>query len=104
LTNKEITSPINVNLFFNAPDGTNIFATCSLSKIFEKGVIDLKCIIPPNFFNDNIYSIDVMVVTNSEAALEVKETLVIEGFETPRDIGWLGKFPGFIRPSFEWLT
>jgi lipopolysaccharide transport system ATP-binding protein len=103
-TNKEIVSPININLFFNAPDGTNIFATCSTSKIFDKGIIVMKCKIPANFFNDNVYTIDIMAVTNSEAVLEVKETLVIEGFEPPRDMGWLGKFPGFIRPSFEWLT
>ena len=103
-TNKKISSPINVNLFFNAPDGTNIFATCSMSKIFDIGVIDLKCIIPANFLNDNVYTIDIMAVTNSEPVLEVKETLIIEGFEPPRDIGWLGKFPGFIRPSFEWFT
>src|SRR5450432_4109797 len=103
-TNKEILSPISINLFFNAPDGTNIFATGSMSKIFDKGIVDLKCIIPSNFLNDNVYAIDIMAVTNSEAILEVKESLVIEGFEPPRNIGWLGKFPGFIRPSFEWAV
>jgi lipopolysaccharide transport system ATP-binding protein len=103
-TNKEILTPINVNLFFNAPDGTNIFATCSMSKVFEKGTFELRCIVPANFLNDNIYAIDIMVVTNSGAILEVKESLIIEGIEPPREVGWLGKFPGFIRPSFEWLT
>ncbi len=101
-TNIEISTPININLFFNAPDGTNIFATCSESKIFSRGNVDLRCKIPANFLNDNIYTIDIMAVTNSEPILEVKESLIIEGYEPVRDIGWLGKFPGFVRPSFEW--
>jgi lipopolysaccharide transport system ATP-binding protein len=103
-TNKEISTPININLFFNAPDGTNIFATCSDSKVYNKGIIDLKCKIPPNFLNDNIYSIDVMAVTNSEPILEVKDSFIIEGLEPIREIGWLGKFPGVIRPFFEWTS
>jgi lipopolysaccharide transport system ATP-binding protein len=104
LTNKDIFTPMNVNLFFNTPDGTNIFATCSLQKEFKKGDLNLKCKIPANFLNDNLYSIDIMAVSNSEPVLEVKDSLVIEGLEPSRGIGWLGKFPGFIRPSFEWLV
>ncbi len=99
LTNKDISTPMNVNLFFNSPDGTNIFTTCSVAKEFRKGIIELKCKIPPNFLNDNLYSIDIMAVSNSAPILEVKESLIIEGIEPSRDIGWLGKFPGFIRPS-----
>jgi lipopolysaccharide transport system ATP-binding protein len=101
-TNKEISTPININLFFNAPDGTNIFATCSDSKVYDKGNVDLRCKIPANFLNENIYNIDIMAVTNSESVLEVKESLTIEGFEPAREGSWLGKFPGFVRPSFEW--
>jgi len=101
-TNKAVSSPINVNLFFNTPDGTNIFATCSVSTEFAKGEIRLKCLIPANILNDNIYSIDVMVVTNSAAILFVKEILIIEGIEPARGEGWLDKFPGYIRPLFEW--
>jgi lipopolysaccharide transport system ATP-binding protein len=102
-TNKNIVTPINVNLFFNALDGTNIFATCSMSKVFNKGTMDLKCKIPGNFLNDNIYSIGVMAVTNSEPILDIREALLIQGYEPPRETGWLGKFPGFVRPAFEWV-
>jgi lipopolysaccharide transport system ATP-binding protein len=101
-TNKEIDTPLNINLFFNSSDGTNIFATCSSSKIFEKGDVEVTCKVPSNFLNDNIYSIEVMLVTNSEPILDIRESLIIEGLEPPREIGWLGKFPGFIRPAFEW--
>ena len=104
LINKTIDSPLNINLFFNAPDGTNVFATCSMSQVFKKDEIELRCKIPANFFNDNIYSIDIMGVTDSKPILEIKEALLIEGLEPPREAGWLGKFPGYVRPVFEWTV
>jgi lipopolysaccharide transport system ATP-binding protein len=100
--NKTVTSPINVNLFFNTLDGVNIFATCSASYNLPQTDVVLKCLIPANILNDNIYSIDVMIVTNSEALLTVRETLLIEGIEPPRPGGWLDKFPGLVRPEFVW--
>jgi lipopolysaccharide transport system ATP-binding protein len=103
-TNKEITTPVNINLFFNAPDGTNIFATCSVPRVFNKETAHLKCKIPANFLNDNVYSIDVMAVSDSTTILEVKEALIIEGIESSREGEWMGKFPGFIRPSLEWVS
>jgi hypothetical protein len=33
---------------------------------------------------------------------EAKEALAIEGIEPPRQAGWLGKFPGYIRPELKW--
>ena len=101
-TNISVSSPISVNLFFNTPDGTNIFATCSMSQEFAEGDIILKCLIPANVLNDNIYNIDVMIVANSTSILFVKETLIIEGIEPEREGWWLGKFPGLVRPMFEW--
>jgi lipopolysaccharide transport system ATP-binding protein len=102
LTNRKVFSPINVNIFFNHLDGTNIFATCSTKRQFDIGPMNLKCRIPANFLNDNIYSLSIMVVTESNSILDVNEALVIEGFEPPREAGWLGKFPGYVRPKFEW--
>jgi len=102
LTNLTIETPINVNIFFNAPDSSNIFATCSMSQIFKKGDFHLVCDIPANFLNDNIYILDVMVVTNDTSVLLVKDTITLEGIEPPRNSSWLGKFPGYIRPTFNW--
>lgn len=102
LTNLAIGTPININLFFNAPDGTNIFTTCSIGRVFEKGDMHLTCNIPANFLNDNIYSLDVMAVTNDASALLVKDAMTIEGEEPTRDSAWLGKFPGYLRPFLIW--
>jgi lipopolysaccharide transport system ATP-binding protein len=103
-TNKEISTPVNINLFFNTPDGTNIFATCSIPEVFNKETAYLKCKIPANFLNDNVYSIDVMAVTEYTTILLVREALTIEGIEPSREGEWMGKFPGFIRPTLEWIS
>jgi lipopolysaccharide transport system ATP-binding protein len=102
LSNIAIDTPVNVNIFFNAPDGSNIFATVSMSRIFERGLIHLICEIPANFLNDNIYILDVMVVTNDATVLFVKEVITLEGSEPARNSAWLGKFPGYLRPSLNW--
>ncbi|HEY4062586.1 MAG TPA: polysaccharide ABC transporter ATP-binding protein [Puia sp.] len=102
LTNHSVDTPINVNLFFNAPDNTNIFATCSMVKSFDKGAMHLVCEVPGNFLNDNIYAIDVMSVTNESPILHVKDALTIEGAEPARNSAWLDKFPGYVRPALLW--
>lgn len=95
---------INVNLFFNTLEGTLIFATCSDSLYFKKGAATYHCTIPAYTLNDNIYSIDLMVVRHGAKILHhLKEIVSVEGVEVKRDGSWLEKFPGLIRPqTFEW--
>jgi hypothetical protein len=45
-----------------------------------------------------------MIVTDSTPILFVKETLIIEGIEPHRQGPWLEKFPGLIKPLFEWTV
>jgi lipopolysaccharide transport system ATP-binding protein len=95
---------INVNLFFNAPDGTLIFETCSTVEKFERGKSTYSCVIPAKTLNDNIYLIDLMVVARGPIVLHyIKNVLSLQGIEDKRSGGWLGKFPGLIRPQyFRW--
>jgi len=92
---------INVNLFFNTYEGSLIFATCSPVEKFNKGKAVYTCTIPANTLNDNTYIIDLMVVYKREASLMyLNGVLTIEGHEEKRDGGWLGKYPGMIRPQY----
>ena len=95
---------ININLFFNSIEGSTIFATCSKAEACTKGSYLYRCIIPANTLNDVFYNIDLMVVDNEEnALLHLKQIISIEGIEGKRSGGWLGKFPGLIRPIyFNW--
>ena len=95
---------VNVNLFFNTLEGSLIFATCSKPEKFDEGAFNYQCTIPAGTLNDNVYSIDVMVVENGEKALlHIKEAISIEGMESKRSGSWLAKFPGLIRPTnYKW--
>lgn len=92
---------INVNIFFNTIDGSTIFATCSQPEKCTKGTYKYSCIIPANTLNDIFYSIDLMVVENGQKHLiHLKQIISIEGIEDKRPGGWLGKYPGLIRPQY----
>ena len=95
---------INVNLFFNAVVGGVIFATCTKAEPLARGEYIYRCVIPANTLNNIGYSIDVMVVSDSNYIIHnQKYALSIKGIEQKRDIGWLGEFPGLIRPGyFNW--
>ena len=92
---------ININLFFNLSDGTNVFATCSEAGRLKKGAYIFKCTVPKDTLNNLIYSIDLMVVKGGVTVLaNLKEVLLLEGIEDKRDGDWLGDFPGMIRPTY----
>jgi len=92
---------INTNLFFNTIDGITIFAVCSPVDKFAMGAYIIKCIIPASTLNDINYVIDLMVVENGSVSLHhLKEIIIIEGVEGRRDGGWMGKFPGLVRPEY----
>jgi lipopolysaccharide transport system ATP-binding protein len=95
---------INVNLFFNTPDGSMVFVTCSLAERFEKGSSTYSCTIPAKTLNDNTYLIDLMIVAKETIILHnIKNVLSLQGNEDKRTGGWLEKFPGLIRPQyFNW--
>jgi len=92
----------NLNLFFNSPEGFNIFAVCSPVFNIEKEIYQIICNVPSEFLNDNLYFIDLMIVVNSQPVITFEEIFSIEGIEPKREGNWLGKFPGLIRPYFNW--
>ncbi|HRE41334.1 MAG TPA: ABC transporter ATP-binding protein [Ignavibacteria bacterium] len=100
--NKSIRGNFNINLLFNSPDGYNIFTVCSPVKNIDIGYHQYNCIIPENFLNDVVYYISVMFVNNANPILNFDNLLTIEGLEPPRVGSWLGKFPGLIKPKFQW--
>ncbi len=103
VTSERNYASINVNIFFNAPEGGIIFATCSLAEELKQGEYIYECKIPANILNDNLYAIDLMVVNeHSQAVHNIKDILLIQGIESYRDAAWMGKFPGLVKPLFDW--
>jgi lipopolysaccharide transport system ATP-binding protein len=94
---------LNINIFVQTLNSELIFVTCSEPSLLNKGDYTIKCTIPKNTLNDNIYKIGLMFVNNSKCIFENMDLINIEGIETRRNASWLEKFPGYIRPTyFNW--
>lgn len=101
ITSKRFVETININIFINTIEGTNIFATCSPADEQKIGTYNYQCVIPKDTLNDIFYSIDLMVVESGPKIIfDLKNILTIEGIEVRRDGAWLDKFPGLIRPQY----
>jgi lipopolysaccharide transport system ATP-binding protein len=63
----------------------------------------LVCRIPGNFLNDDTYQLYSYFLSDSMATLfQDKEMLTFEIKDIQRDMGYLGKVNGFVRPKLKW--
>ncbi len=66
-------------------------------------VTELTCHIPANLLNDNQYQVFVYFHTKDMKGLYYnKELVTFEIKDVKRDMGYLGKINGFLRPDLEW--
>lgn len=89
--------PIHVNLFFKA-EGEMAFVVSSKQFTADVGVYELEFQFPQHLFNNLTYQIDVMVIQRATGIITEKDVLTID-FIDMREIGWRGKFPGYVRPG-----
>lgn len=77
----------------------NVFKLSSLS-YSEAGRYTATCIVPPNFLNDDVYTIDVYLFQNRSIILmKLKNALQFEVKELNRDDEWYAKWIGVTRPN-----
>jgi len=68
----------------------------------SKGLCKSVCRIPAHFLNDGIYKIAMLIVENQEKVIfDFTETVTFEVNESRTPSSWHGKWPGFIRPQFD---
>ena len=94
---------INLSPHYLGPAGETLFAAPSPARAVEPGDTWFVCRIPADLLNDGIYSVRLLVVEEGSKVLQtVNDALVVEVHDLPREGGWLGKWPGMIRPQFDW--
>lgn len=94
----------NLSLHLFAITGECVFnvVTQKPIPILSKGVQKAKLIIPSNFLNTGVFTISVMVVKDSSKPLFNFEHILSFEVEEERDsTSWHGRFPGFVRPQFD---
>lgn len=86
-------------------EGVCVLATVSDAKARHRGLVRGRVQIPPNFLNAGIYKVSVMIVKDRSFSLfDYPDSLTVEVHEVERTGNWFGKWPGVVRPQFNWTT
>jgi lipopolysaccharide transport system ATP-binding protein len=93
---------LNISLHIYASTGECIFNVGTVPKILNKGVIQASLNIPGYFLNDGNYLVSFMVVKDKSIVLfNFEEVFNFEIADYREDTTWYGKWPGYVRPQFD---
>lgn len=93
---------ISVGFDLKTLKGDTLFGTGSFVESEPGKVTDIKCRIPGNFLNDELYQIHYYFHTQAMSMLYANDLLVFEVKDIERNSGYLGKISGLIRPKLTW--
>jgi lipopolysaccharide transport system ATP-binding protein len=94
---------LNFSMHLYTAEGMCILNNGSNMFTGTKGLIKGCCHIPGNFLNNGIYRVMIMIVLDASVSLySLDDALIFEVHDIERDGNWYGKWPGVVRPSFEW--
>lgn len=93
---------INISLHLYTMDDVLVLASPSKPVKASNGMLRFKCRIPSGFLNSIAYRIELVYVNNSRSVFVFPNVMQFEITEPERKIEWFGKWPGAVRPKFEW--
>lgn len=92
---------LNVSLHIYASTGECIFNVGTEPKLLNKGVIQAQLTIPGYFLNDGNYIVSFMIVKDKSIVLfNFEEVFNFEIADYREETTWYGKWPGYVRPKF----
>jgi lipopolysaccharide transport system ATP-binding protein len=90
-------------MHFRNISGELIFISGSTHENVKPGKYKSIGHIPGEFLNSGIYSIELYFVKNiSNVLFNIADLMVFEVHDVERESGWLGEFPGAVRPKLQW--
>lgn len=93
---------INLSLLLYTASGVCIFNVATDSMPLRPGIHTSTLKIPGKFLNDDIYTINLLFVKDTNRIdLELRDLLTFEVSDVPRQGNWYGKWLGAVRPSLE---
>jgi lipopolysaccharide transport system ATP-binding protein len=93
---------LNISLHVYASTGECIFNISTPAINCDLGVIKASTEIPSNFMNDGSYIISFMIVKDKSIVLHnFEEIFNFEIADYRVDTSWYGKWPGYVRPNFD---
>jgi lipopolysaccharide transport system ATP-binding protein len=93
---------LNISLHIFASTGECIFNVGTKPEILHKGVVQASLSIPSYFLNDGNYLVSFMVVKDKSIVLfNFEEVFNFEIADYREETTWYGKWPGYVRPQFD---
>lgn len=93
---------LNLSLHLNSLTGECIFNVGTPSESYGPGLIAGECRIPGDFLNDGSYSVSVMIVKDTVTPLfNLEDGLIFDVEDYREGVAWYGKWPGYVRPQFQ---
>jgi lipopolysaccharide transport system ATP-binding protein len=93
---------LNISLHIFASTGECIFNVGTQPKLLNKGVVQASLTIPGYFLNDGNYLVSFMIVKDKSIVLfNFEEVFNFEIADYREDTTWYGKWPGYVRPQFD---
>jgi lipopolysaccharide transport system ATP-binding protein len=94
---------VNLSPHWLGAGGEVLFASPSPQRRLAIGDNWFTCQMPPNLLNDEVYTVQLMIVEDyCNVRQVVNEVLTFEVHDIPRVGNWHGKWPGIVRPMLEW--
>jgi len=94
---------LNLSLHIKLISGETVFAVATPRERLDIGLARYVCHIPGQLLNDSIYTTKIMIVENARSLYTIDDGLVFEIVDIlGRDGGWMGKWPGYVRPKLSW--
>lgn len=92
---------LNFSLHVFASTGECIFNLGTVPTLFQNGIIRTQVEIPSYFLNDGNYTVSLMVVKDKSIVVHnFEEVFNFEIADFREDTTWYGKWPGYVRPQF----
>ena len=96
---------LSFSIHLHTVEGTSVFAVNSDASPRPKGIVRGGFQIPSDFLNDGVYRVMIMIVKDRSIALyQHPDVLAFEVQDAGRAGSWFGKWPGAVRPKFDFLT
>jgi lipopolysaccharide transport system ATP-binding protein len=94
---------LNFSVVLYNVEGIAIFNTGSIASSFPAGLVRGSFVVPGDFFNDNTYTVRVLIVKDTSVVLlDIPDALMFEVQDSDREGNWYGKWIGTTRPKFDW--
>ncbi len=92
-----------LNLILRTTLGEIVFESPSESSMYDRGLYEVTCKIPPNLLNTGIYSVQINFTKIGPRILFHHEDIIrFEVHEATSNVGYFGKWSGYIRPRLDW--